>query len=158
MPNQYTMHTFRRRDLLGMMGAASMSKAAGSQPPNIVYIMADGNSLIKIGITTNLPRRLAILATQSCRPDLRIAYSVEAGDGASYIERITMLRLARFRVIGEWFAIDVEAAIATLYTIACRALPPGALRPAKQRRHLPDVLPPDHRLAAALALTRTDTP
>src|SRR5579863_6095939 len=38
------MQTFTRRQLLGMMGAAGIARAAGSRPPNILYIMADDHA------------------------------------------------------------------------------------------------------------------
>jgi len=38
------MSTCNRRELLGMLGAAGASLAAGSRPPNILYIMADDHA------------------------------------------------------------------------------------------------------------------
>lgn len=89
-----------------------------------VYVIEHGDTgYCKIGISTNLPRRLAHL--QSGTPFvLSLAYEMEFADRdrAFAVERGAHQRMTGFRARGEWFFCDPQDAIAAIEAVAKEVL------------------------------------
>ncbi|WP_370877136.1 GIY-YIG nuclease family protein [Kaistia dalseonensis] len=79
-----------------------------------VYVFATDAEIVKIGITNNLQRRLAGVAT-SCPFKLKMEFSIDMGDQAAQVERIAHQLLSKHRKSGEWFSCSGEAAIAAIH-------------------------------------------
>src|SRR6185312_3073897 len=77
------------------------------------------NGHVKIGVSNSPNIRRDALQTGSSA-ELRVAYSVFAGDSAYEVERGAHSLLFADRLQGEWFNVSAEAAIASVYAAAAR--------------------------------------
>lgn len=87
---------------------AARRKLRQERHPEITYIAwSPGLQLSKVGITTNLKRRLITLSN-GC-PDIRIIATFAQGRP---LEKSLHQELSQFRIRGEWFSIPPEDILA----------------------------------------------
>ena len=83
-----------------------------------VYVI-QGVGAVKIGVTSDLPGRLATLQTGSPHP-LSLAYSTRVAGDAYAVEAEAHALLDRHRLSGEWFAVPPDVAVAAINGAAFR--------------------------------------
>ena len=83
-----------------------------------VYVIVASCGHVKIGITDDVPKRLAGLQTSNPLP-LRLYTSVRASDRktARLVESSCHSLLALYRVCGEWFSVIPQIAELALFSI-----------------------------------------
>jgi hypothetical protein len=86
---------------------------------SFVYVVKADNGLCKIGMTTNPAARLAQLRSGSASP-LEFAWIGAPKGDTIAIERDAHDMLAKYRKNGEWFAIEPDAAVGAIHTVAYR--------------------------------------
>lgn len=78
-----------------------------------VYVMRDADGYAKIGMSRNIPLRLAALKYER-KSDISVVFSREAGEIAASVEMIAHTILASKRQYGEWFSVNIDEAIAAV--------------------------------------------
>lgn len=109
------MARLTKADAARQLGIAHTTHRAGAP---VVYILAEHLSapLCKIGLTTNLARRLSALRTASPL-HLRVicTWDMPSLEEASRLERILLDSFRSYRVRGEWFKIAPDKLLKMFY-------------------------------------------
>jgi hypothetical protein len=83
-----------------------------------VYVVAAGRAMVKVGIASDVRKRLKGLQTGAPLP-LELVHQVEvAGPHALPIEQQVHHKLRKHRVHGEWFRVERSRAVAALDQVA----------------------------------------
>src|SRR5262245_37362342 len=102
------MATLTKAEAARQLGISRTTHRVGSP---VVYILAEHISapLCKIGLTTNLSRRLSTLRTASPL-QLRVicTWDIPSHEEASRFETRLLHRFRSYRVRGEWFGISPD--------------------------------------------------
>lgn len=84
------------------------------KPPHCIYVIADSNGWLKIGITMNLARRLQQLQHANAEPLFLVASLTLTKIRADVAERHAHSLLKHAERRGEWFKTDRKSAIAAI--------------------------------------------
>jgi hypothetical protein len=95
------------------------STAAIDPDHSFIYVIKGDNGLCKIGFTTNPNARLAQLRTASASP-LEFAWIGAPKADVIAIERDVHTMLNQYRRNGEWFAVEPDAAVGAIHSVAYR--------------------------------------
>jgi hypothetical protein len=85
--------------------------------PSSVYVMASACGLVKIGRSNQPAHRARVLGWERGKA-VALAYATEIRPDASVVEAVAHQSLAEHRAHGEWFAVPVNDAIATVMRAA----------------------------------------
>lgn len=84
------------------------NKLADEASVGKVYLVADGKTLVKIGITRNMPSRLQSLKTASGRELTLVATYTPTKIEYSALEKLLHKHYKDYRTLGEWFRTDIS--------------------------------------------------
>ncbi len=107
-------------------GSNQSRKPAATQTGSYVYVIRGEHNLVKIGVTTSPPARLAQLKTGSAFP-IEFSFLGFAEMGAYEIEQEAHRLLAKQRCNGEWFDVAPELAVAAIAGAAAKLGKPLSL-------------------------------
>ena len=110
---KWTIHPF-----VPMQAAFDWDKHRGSTAT--LYVMQSGN-FCKIGITTNLKKRLVGIANGNPMPVKLVASRTVPRAGLTYAEAWLHKKFAEYRVNGEWFDMDASFATGAMSAAVVRA-------------------------------------
>lgn len=89
----------------------------------VVYVIRDGAGRCKIGISTNVEKRLISLKTSNAEELVISASFAVKSKNMRAIERAAHQHFREMRIRGEWFAVTDNEAIAFLKTLIVEAAP-----------------------------------